>query len=191
MPGDPTPPTTVLIVDDLIERASSESVSQWSRTFGPAVLVGPKSMTFDDYGGDIDEDEEENHWSFQTLAAGVIPKVGDDPLTSFRIGEVYGLKKAAKGAFATTLLVGRASSNDVSIDDNSLSKLHARIKLAADGTMTISDSGSMNGTMLNEEPVSSTPVALAAGDVLQLGSRIFMVYEIARFRRLVGRLRHP
>ncbi len=189
MAGDPTPHSTVLTVDDLIERASSESAAEWEKIFGRAVLIGPRPLTKDDYGGDLDEEEgEENPWSFQTLAAGIIPKAGDDPLTSFRIGEVYGLKKATKGAFATTLLVGRASSNDVTIDDNSLSKLHARIKLADDGTMTISDSASMNGTVLNEEAVGSTPVALADGDILQLGSRTFRVYEIAHFHRLVGRL---
>ena len=188
MAGDPTTQSTVLTVDDLTERSRSESVAEWEQVFGRAVLVGPGPLTYDDFGGDLDDEEEENHWSFQTLAAGVIPQAGEDPLTSFRIGEVYGLKNATKGAFATTLLVGRASSNDVTIDDNSLSKLHARIKLADDGTMSISDSGSMNGTKLNEEVVGSTPVALPDGDILELGSRTFRVYEIAHFHRLVGRL---
>ncbi|RLB57113.1 MAG: hypothetical protein DRJ42_01410 [Deltaproteobacteria bacterium] len=191
MVGESSPSPAVPTVDDLIDEVREKTVEQWEKTFGRAVLVGPRPLTKDDYGGDLDEEEEEeaeNPWSFQTLAAGIIPKTGDDPLTSFRIGEVYGLKKATKGAFATTLLVGRASSNDVTIDDNSLSKLHARIKLADDGTMTISDSGSMNGTVLNDEAVTSTPVVLANGDILQLGNRTFRVYEIAHFHRLVGRL---
>lgn len=187
MAGESTPPSAVLTVDDLVERVRSESVADWERLFGPAVLVGAKPLTFDEYGADFD-DEDESPWSFQTAIAGVIPKEGDDHLPSFRLGEVYGLKKASRGVFASTVLLGRASSNDVTIDDASLSKLHARIHLAGDGAMTISDSGSRNGTVLNEKSVDSTATPLADGDNLKLGNRTFRLYDVEHFHRLVARL---
>ncbi|NIW74924.1 MAG: FHA domain-containing protein [Gemmatimonadetes bacterium] len=183
MGQDATPSPSAPVVEGLVVLARREPVAVWEERFGRAVLVGP------DPDGDRDgeADDEDDPWAFQTMSASLDSQAGD-PLTSFRDSEVYGLKKATRGAFAATVLVGRASSNDVTIPHPSLSKLHARIYLAGDGTMTISDSGSKNGSMLNGTPLGETPVPLGHGDMLQLGRRNFKVYATRHFHRLVGRL---
>jgi len=184
MVADSMPPPAAPTVEGLVDVARDQSIEDWERMFGRAVLVGPKPGPI----GSPAETEEEDPWAFQTISASIDPSGGGDPLTSFRYSEVYGLKKAAGGAFAATVLIGRSSSNDVSIPESSLSKLHARVHLAVDGTMTISDSGSKNGTLLNGQPIDGKPRPLTHGDLLQLGKRSFKVYATRRFHGLVAKL---
>jgi sigma-B regulation protein RsbU (phosphoserine phosphatase) len=63
--------------------------------------------------------------------------------------------------------LGRASDNDVSIPDPSLSRRHARLELK-DGDVWLEDLGSRNGTCVNGEPIEG-PRCLSAGDELLLG----------------------
>ncbi len=177
-----TPPGAP-VVEGLVVLARRQPVEEWERTFGRAVLVGPKPLSQVNEGDDVDDDP----WAFQTMSAALDLHL-PDPLTSFRESEVYGLRKASRGAFAATVLVGRASSNDVTIPDPSLSKLHARVHLATDGTMKISDSGSKNGTVLNGDIVDDTPIPLSHGDMLRLGDRSFKVYATRHFHGLVAKL---
>ena len=44
--------------------------------------------------------------------------------------------------------IGRDKNCDVAIADDSVSRLHAEIWLAADGALTVADKGSSNGTTL-------------------------------------------
>jgi hypothetical protein len=184
MVAESIPPPMAPTVEGLVADARKRSVTDWERTFGRAVLVGPTPEVERRSADEFDDDP----WAFQTVSASIDPDSAGDPLTSFRESEVYGLKKATRGAFAATVLVGRSSSNDVTIPHPSLSKLHARVHLAVDGTMTISDSGSKNGTLLNGQPIDSNPRPLAHGDLLQLGKRNFKVYATRHFHGLVAKL---
>ncbi len=73
---------------------------------------------------------------------------------------------------ATTLLIGRGNSVDISLHAKDVSRHHAR--LASDGqTFTLEDLGSANGSFVNGEQVSgSVPVRL--GDRIQIGSTILV-----------------
>ena len=51
------------------------------------------------------------------------------------------------------LTVGRNPANDIAIDHSSLSGTHAQLVLNEDGTYTLADNGSTNGTFLNGEQV--------------------------------------
>lgn len=64
--------------------------------------------------------------------------------------------------------LGRALTNDIVLSDTRVSRSHARLSFGPDGC-TLTDLGSSNGTRLNEERLK-TPVALAPGDVIGLGS---------------------
>ena len=64
--------------------------------------------------------------------------------------------------------VGRASTNDLTIIDDSLSRQHARITLA-DGTTSVEDLGSMNGTQVNGARITSRQ-NLKPGDVIRFGN---------------------
>jgi pSer/pThr/pTyr-binding forkhead associated (FHA) protein len=66
------------------------------------------------------------------------------------------------------ILVGRAPSADVRIDDPRVSRLHARIEMRDDGVY-VEDLGSRNGTLVDGELVASSR-RLAAGDEITLGT---------------------
>ncbi|ACU53063.1 FHA domain containing protein [Acidimicrobium ferrooxidans DSM 10331] len=65
-------------------------------------------------------------------------------------------------------IIGRQSGADVRIDDNRVSRRHAEVTIA-EGTATVTDLGSTNGTFVNGERVAR-PTELQAGDVLRLGA---------------------
>lgn len=68
------------------------------------------------------------------------------------------------------LTVGRAAGCQVTLDDNYVSQLHARIFLR-DGLLFVEDLGSTNGTYLNSRRVSG-PEAMKRGDQLKIGSTV-------------------
>ena len=63
--------------------------------------------------------------------------------------------------------LGRSQSSRVTLDDSSVSAQHALIR-PSDGTWTVEDMGSRNGTMVNGKPIAAA-VALECGDSIQLG----------------------
>src|SRR5215216_401831 len=63
--------------------------------------------------------------------------------------------------------IGRIPGNDLVIRDSMLSRRHALIE-SHDGVSYISDCGSQNGTLVNDNPVVGA-VALREGDIITLG----------------------
>jgi pSer/pThr/pTyr-binding forkhead associated (FHA) protein len=70
--------------------------------------------------------------------------------------------------FGRRILVGRAPSADVRIDDPQVSRLHARIEMQDDGVY-VEDLGSRNGTRVEGEPVPNSR-RLERGDEISIGS---------------------
>lgn len=64
------------------------------------------------------------------------------------------------------LTVGRDPESDIFLNDVTVSRSHAVLKLTSEG-VTIEDAGSLNGTYVNGIRVDSAP--LAAGDIVQIG----------------------
>ncbi len=62
--------------------------------------------------------------------------------------------------------IGRASDNDVILDDPMVSRHHCQLKLQH-GAYSFADLGSRNGSMVNGQPVSQ--IALGPGDLIQIG----------------------
>jgi pSer/pThr/pTyr-binding forkhead associated (FHA) protein len=69
--------------------------------------------------------------------------------------------------FGRRILVGRAQTADLKIDDPRVSRLHARIEMRDDGVY-VEDLGSRNGTVVNG--VASEGQRLAAGDDIRIGA---------------------
>ena len=69
-----------------------------------------------------------------------------------------------------TFTIGRSSQSDLCIDQESVSRTHARI-LYRDGAHCIEDLGSTNGTHVNDVAVKS-PVVLTHGMQIKVGSSI-------------------
>jgi pSer/pThr/pTyr-binding forkhead associated (FHA) protein len=63
--------------------------------------------------------------------------------------------------------IGRLSSAHLCLDDERLSRIHSVIEVAPDGTLSIIDMGSANGTYVNGKRVNRSP--LRFGDEITLG----------------------
>jgi diguanylate cyclase (GGDEF)-like protein len=70
----------------------------------------------------------------------------------------------------TAFLIGRSPECDVVINDQSVSRVHARLERRADGHYAI-DLNSTNGTCINDEPVQCR--RLCDGDYLRIGNCIY------------------
>ncbi|MFI9273581.1 FtsK/SpoIIIE domain-containing protein [Kitasatospora sp. NPDC052896] len=65
--------------------------------------------------------------------------------------------------------VGRSGEADVPLDDPDVSRLHLALHLADDGTVTVHDLGSTNGTTLDGRPLPADGLPLPEGALLRLG----------------------
>lgn len=84
------------------------------------------------------------------------------------------------------LRIGRLPELEVTIDDMSVSRLHAEITLTDSGWV-VRDRGSSNGTLLNGTRIGRTPQPVRLGDVIQVGTIHFRV-ETLEVRPLTVRL---
>ncbi|MET0389960.1 MAG: sigma 54-interacting transcriptional regulator [Polyangiales bacterium] len=74
--------------------------------------------------------------------------------------------------------IGRARENEIQIIDASVSRVHAIIRVEPDGTATIEDMGSANGTRVRGAPLEAhKPVPIALGEVMDLGAALVMVQQ--------------
>jgi hypothetical protein len=66
-----------------------------------------------------------------------------------------------------TVRIGRQRDNDLVLEDTSVSRHHAEVRLGRNGTITLVDLDSLNGVFVNERQVKSA--ALADGDAVEVG----------------------
>jgi hypothetical protein len=69
--------------------------------------------------------------------------------------------------------IGRQDADILLDKDNQVSRLHAAVEVGADGLATLRDTGSTNGTWVNNNRV--TEIVLAPGDTVQIGTSQFKV----------------
>ena len=68
------------------------------------------------------------------------------------------------------LNVGRASDNELTLNDGSVSKIHAALLMTAEGTLLVADTGSTNGTYVNGRRITYGESRLIEdGDVIGFG----------------------
>lgn len=66
--------------------------------------------------------------------------------------------------------VGRVSDNELSLNDSSVSKVHAALMMNSEGTLLVADTGSTNGTFINGRRISYGEArVIETGDVLGFG----------------------
>lgn len=70
------------------------------------------------------------------------------------------------------ILLGRALSSDIAIEDLNVSRTHAEIRHEAATAWSIADLGSMNGTLVNGRHIAS--VMLQEGDRITVGTTTFL-----------------
>ncbi len=77
----------------------------------------------------------------------------------------------------TRLSIGRTGSNDLILDDVSVSKIHASLVADRDDNLSLADTGSTNGTFINDTRIAyGKAVKLVEGDRVKFGS-IEVVFE--------------
>ena len=68
------------------------------------------------------------------------------------------------------LNVGRASDNELTLNDVSVSKIHAALLMTGEGTLLVADTGSTNGTYINGRRITyGESRAIEDGDVIGFG----------------------
>ena len=76
---------------------------------------------------------------------------------------------------AGTMTIGREMSCDIPlVNDQTISRNHAEVLCSPDGSYTVTDKGSSNGTFVNSTRVTGS-AQLAAGDTLVVGAQRFRV----------------
>ena len=93
------------------------------------------------------------------------------PKASACLVEIYGQQIGRKIILTQgELIVGRSQKADVQIDQESVSRKHARFSIKGSG-ITLMDLGSTNGTFVNDEPANN--VALKCQDQIKVGRTIY------------------
>ena len=73
---------------------------------------------------------------------------------------------------------GRHPQSDIFLDDVTVSRRHVDFRRNPDGSFTVADVGSLNGTYVNREPIDS--VGLSNGDEVQIGKYRLVFYASQR-----------
>ena len=83
----------------------------------------------------------------------------------------FDVAKSVKNAFADEVTLGRTANNDISIEDNSVSRFHAYFAPGKPGEpWSLVDAKSTAGTFIGEERlVARTPVPISSGMQLKIG----------------------
>lgn len=103
----------------------------------------------------------------------VISKISERPvLQDAALVVIHGLDLGRKvDLIKATVVIGRSSKCDLQIDQESVSRNHARIS-SNDGKVSVEDLESTNGTYVNDEVVAGK-VQLRNGDLIKVGRTIF------------------
>jgi len=105
----------------------------------------------------------------------------ETPLARPRISDAYRVtplrKKAGLRTFGMPLTVGRASNNDVVLQDIQVSKVHALLGEDDQGVWWIRDSNSTNGTFVSEQRIPSDGKTLIrSADSVKFGPGLSAVF---------------
>ncbi|WP_217712241.1 FHA domain-containing protein [Streptomyces sp. NA02950] len=74
---------------------------------------------------------------------------------------------------------GRHPQSDIFLDDVTVSRRHVEFRRGQDGSFTVVDVGSLNGTYVNREQIDA-PLVLASGDEVQIGKYRLVFYPSQR-----------
>ncbi len=80
-------------------------------------------------------------------------------------------KRVSSDGHADRIRVGRSPATDVVLQQSGISKFHAWLEMDEDGVFYLSDSGSKNGTRVNDEPLDENEmVRVRPGDRIEFAS---------------------
>ena len=96
---------------------------------------------------------------------------------TIRLRGISGAFKGRLWESETQLRAGRLSSLEIVLDDTSVSRRHAEVRLGADGSWVVRDLESTNGTYVNGTRINGSEQVLRPRDVLQFGKVAVLVEQ--------------
>lgn len=89
---------------------------------------------------------------------------------------VFAVRYSGRSSSPQFVTIGRsATSNDITVMDESISGFHAFFERGPDGEFFILDFNSKNGTFVNRKRIdSNVPVSITSGDFIRVGNVSFL-----------------
>jgi pSer/pThr/pTyr-binding forkhead associated (FHA) protein len=111
-------------------------------------------------------------------SSGPIQSVGTEPAFDLPPGSmalvvVRGSDEGRRIVIENPIIVGRAPDTGLFLDDVTVSRHHCELTRGGDGSWSLRDLGSLNGTYVNRHRADS--VVLTGGDEVQVGKYRFLV----------------
>ena len=151
------------------------------RTLGPVTVEAEVDIfttgisvdpTFGEFEEDLRRQDEERRAAKSGVPSpGAAPPMPDIQVTA-RITQQNGTREVPLvfKPGGRRLNVGRASDNELTLNDHSVSKIHAALLMTAEGTLLVADTGSTNGTYLNGRRIAyGESRVIEDGDVIGFG----------------------
>ena len=166
------------LVSAVLEDVKTLALDDVLSTLGPMALIAAPPPA------------ENREWSFRTVSLGHTHMMTESGRHIILRAEdwIFPVKPAVGRAFANTLLVGRASTNDILLEHSSVSKLHSRLVLEPEGGYRIFDAESSNGTKVDDVPVPKEGTLLVEGNVLEWGICTAVLVSNANLKRMLKSL---
>ncbi len=115
----------------------------------------------------------------------------DMKLTWSGMLNVVAIAKSANNPYSDRISIGRARNCDVVLRHASISKLHAHVRKDGDGSWSLHDAGSHNGTSVGGLRVAPSGAArIASGEVVTLGALTLRVLDAEELHAALGRMQH-
>jgi len=151
------------------------------RTLGPVdveveVDIFTTGISVDPTFGEFEEDLRRQDEARRAAKAGVPIPGAAPPMPDIEVIARVTLQSATREIALVfkpggkRLNVGRASDNELSLNDASVSKIHAALLMTGEGTLLVADTGSTNGTYLNGRRIAyGESRVIEDGDVIGFG----------------------
>ncbi len=152
------------------------------RTLGPVTVdaevdIFTTGISVDPNFGEFTEDLRREDEAKRVEKAGVVIPAAAPPMPDIeiiaRITQANGTKEVPLvfKPGGKRLNVGRASDNELMLNDQSVSKIHAALLMTTEGSLLVADTGSSNGTFINGRRISyGESRVIEEGDVVGFGN---------------------
>ena len=139
---------------------------------------------------DLEEEENEVQQNITVPIINVtetVPLIDAAPINEQKFVARYKLGGTAK---QTTLnfsagqrrSVGRTGASDLALDDSSVSKIHASLVASEDGFLSVADTGSTNGTYINDTRIAyGKAMRISESDRVKFGEIEVKFDQVAKF----------
>ena len=151
------------------------------RTLGPVTVdaevdIFTTGISVDPNFGEYEEDLRREDEAKRAEKSGVVIPTAAPPMPDIqviaRITQAHGTREVPLifKPGGKRLNVGRASDNELMLNDTSVSKIHAALLMSSEGTILVADTGSTNGTFINGRRIAYGESRLIEdGDVVGFG----------------------